>query len=133
MPSRLKTTLALGAALGVTTFAFASVAVAGDPPSSGRIPCKGDSTADVRLRIDVDDSGRFNVVGVVFSDDSDIWSWRMLHNDDVSYKGEVQAKAADLSFRIQRSMVDLAGTDDIVFRAVNQTTNEVCRAEVVVD
>lgn len=133
MPPRLKTTLALGAVLGAGAITLAPFATAGEPTGSGRVDCKGTSTADVRLRVDPDGEGRFDVSGVVFSDDEDVWSWRMLHNDDVSYKGEVQAKDADRSFKISRSMVDLDVPDDVVFRAVNQSTDEVCRAEVVVD
>mgnify|MGYP003705466435 CR=1 FL=1 len=98
-----------------------------------RLDCKGSSTADVWLRVEPDGAGRFDVYGTVYSDDSDVWSWRMLHNDDLSYKGEVQASDNEKSFRIQRSMVDLAGVDDIVFRAANTATDEVCRAEVEVD
>lgn len=133
MLTRLKTTLTIGALVGAS-FLLAPAAVAGDEViGSGRVECKADSDAEVRLRVEVDEEGRFNVIGVVFSDDVDIWSWRMLHNDDVSYKGEVQAEDADRSFRIQRSMVDLPGRDDIVFRAVNQSTDEVCRAQLEID
>lgn len=128
MPPRLKTALALGASAAALSAVLAPQAYA-DGSTAPRISCKGSSTADVRLRVDSDGDGRFTVVGVVFSDDSDVWSWRMVHNDDVSYKGEVQAKDADKSFRIQRSMVDLYGNDDIVFRAVNTVTDEVCRYE----
>lgn len=89
-------------------------------------PCSASSTN--RLRVSLDDDGRLQVIGVVWSDDDDFWQWRFKHNGDVSAAGSVKANDdASRSFRIVRTMVDLPGTDGISFRAENQRTGEVCR------
>lgn len=67
----------------------------------------------------------------MWSDDEDTWDWKMKHDGDVSADGEVQAKDADKSLKITRSMVNFAGPDSFVFRAENRRTDEVCRAELV--
>ncbi len=73
-------------------------------------------------------TGVLEVVGVVFSDGEDKWSWKFKHDDDFSAKGEVAAKEreVDRSFRIVRSMINFVGTDLVTFRAENETTGEVC-------
>ena len=86
--------------------------------------CK--KTSDVKLKAEPDGTGVITVTAVVFSQDDDVWDWRLKRNDEVSAKGSVKAKDADRSFRIIRSMVDPAGTDDIGFRAQNTATGEVC-------
>jgi hypothetical protein len=71
---------------------------------------------------------RFDVVGAVFSNDDDVWSWKLRHNGDLSFWGEVRARDdIDRSFRVTRTMLNLSGTDDVVMRAENQNTGEVCR------
>lgn len=89
--------------------------------------CQGSSR--VKLRTTLMTNGEIEVVGVVFSDDDDAWTWKFKHNDDFSFMGEVKAKDADRSFRVVRFMVDLYGADDVLFRAVNQKTGEACKAE----
>ncbi|MGZ4447121.1 MAG: hypothetical protein ACXVWZ_10035 [Nocardioides sp.] len=85
-----------------------------------------------KLRVGpADDDGRLQAVGIVWSDDNDVWSWKFKHNGDVSFDGDVRARDADQSFRISRVMVDLAGPDTIVFRAENDNNGEVCRGSVV--
>lgn len=91
--------------------------------------CSGPSA--YKLRVMLDENDRLDVVGVVWSNDDDLWSWRFRHNDDLSAKGEVRSNGdADRSFRIQRTMYDFPGTDNVVFRAENQRTGEVCRGEL---
>ncbi|MBC9733862.1 hypothetical protein [Nocardioides marmotae] len=87
--------------------------------------CQGDSR--VKLRTTLMTNGEIEVVGVVFSDDDDLWSWKFKHNDDFSFMGDVRAKDADRSFRIVRFMIDLGGPDDVLFRAQNQKTGEACK------
>ncbi|MEE3127269.1 MAG: hypothetical protein VX494_08655 [Actinomycetota bacterium] len=100
-----------------------------DDKQKTKVGCRGDSTSDVKLKAVLDaDQGIITVTGVVFSDDDDVWEWRMLHNGSVSAKGSVKAKDADRSFRIIRDMIDFSGTDEIGFRADNTVTGEVCRA-----
>lgn len=93
-----------------------------------RISCDGKS--DVRLRVSAIDgnNNRFAVVGAVFSDDDDTWSWKLRHDGDLSADGEVKARDdIDRSFRISRTMLDYPGTDDVSFRAENERTGEVCK------
>jgi len=89
-----------------------------------------DAASTYKLKVVTEDDGRLTVIGIVWSNDNDVWSWRLKHNGDVSYSGDVKAKDADQSFRIVRSMVDWSGPDTIVFRAQNDDTGEVCRGEV---
>ena len=84
-------------------------------------------TSEVKLKIEPESTGVIQVTGVVFSDDSDTWDWRMKHNDDNSAKGTVKAKDADKSFKIVRDMADFSGPDEIEFRAQNNATGEVCK------
>lgn len=93
-----------------------------------RIHCDGPS--DVRLRVSQTDGNtdRFDVVGAVFSDDDDVWSWKLRHNGDLSFWGDVRARDdIDRSFRVQRTMLDVSGTDTVFFRAENEQTGEVCK------
>ena len=72
---------------------------------------------------------RLSVVGTVWSSDSDAWDWKFKHNGEVAFDGRARGNEdSDLSFRVTRTMFDGYGTDDIVFRAENQRTGEVCRA-----
>lgn len=89
--------------------------------------CSGASA--VKIRATVMSDGEIEVVGVVWSDDEDTWSWKFKHNGDFSFMGEVKAKDADRSFRIVRSMADLAGEDDVLFRAENNRTGEICKLQ----
>ncbi|MDN4175142.1 hypothetical protein QWY28_19410 [Nocardioides sp. SOB77] len=87
--------------------------------------CEGASTA--KIRVTVMSNGELEVVGVVWSSDEDVWAWKFKHNGDFSYMGEVKAKDADRSLRVVRFMADLAGTDEVFFRAENTSTGEVCK------
>lgn len=128
------------AALGVAPGAAASDGgtakdVAADVPQGftfdGEVdasPCE--KSSKVKLKVDQDADGRLVVAGIVWSDDADLWEWRFRHNDDTSAKGEIKAKDGEKSFRVVRTMVNLNGPDNVVFRAVNTVTSEVCRAEL---
>lgn len=117
----------LGLALSAAALSVAPSATAsGD--ETGRGDCDGSS--DVRLRLIDDDSGRLDVTGSILSGDDNFWSWKMRHDDDVSAKGETRLRADDRALRIERTMIDAFGQDDIVFRAEDQTTGEVCRVEI---
>ncbi|WP_395658001.1 hypothetical protein [Nocardioides sp.] len=98
-----------------------------------RDTCDPGSASHAKLRVDTldDNSSRLMVVGTVWSDDSDVWAWRLKHNGDLSDDGKARGdEDTDLSFRVIRSMINFNGTDDIVFRAENQRTGEVCRTTV---
>jgi len=101
-----------------------------DTQSSAWGNCQGASK--VKLRTTFMTNAEIEVVGVVFSEDDDVWSWKFKHNGDFSFMGEVKAKDADRSFRIVRSMLDLSGPDVVLFRAENDKTGEVCKVEAAV-
>ena len=99
-------------------------------PDQEFFPCTGTST--VKVKVEADALGGLLVTGVVFSDGEDRWPWKFKHDDDFSFRGEVRAKEreVDRSFRVVRSMVNFDGTDVVTFRAENETTAELCVAEL---
>lgn len=119
--------LALGAAAlsGVSALAKDGGAAKDGP---ARVDCSQSSEVRLNVRPIDGNSDRFEVVGAVFSADDDIWEWKMRHDGDVSAQGDVRARDdIDRSFRVSRTMLDFPGTDNVVFRAENQRTGEVCR------
>jgi hypothetical protein len=119
----------LSSVLGAAALAIAPFAVAGDDDGVARGACSQTSTK--RLRVVPDEEGRLDVIGVVWSQDDDLWEWRMTHDGDISARGEVRADGdADRSFRIKRSMLDFPGTDVIAFKAENTRTGETCFVKV---
>jgi hypothetical protein len=97
-----------------------------------RDQCGAGTDSRAKLKVDTLDgnSTRLSVVGVVFSDDDDVWEWRMRHNGELSFDGRARGREdVDLAFRVSRTMINWDGQDTIVFRAENTRTGEVCRAE----
>jgi hypothetical protein len=95
--------------------------------------CGAGTATRAKLKVDTLDGNdsRLSVVGAVWSDDGDVWLWKLKHNGDVSDDGRARGNEdTDLSFRVIRTMINFYGEDDIVFRAENQRTGEVCRAVV---
>jgi len=120
--------LVLGAAALATPSAFA-----GDGGAAKDEVVKKDCRADsvVKLRITARDNGRLEAIATVWSDDTDVWSWRLRHQGDLSDEGLVKAKDADKSFKVSRTMIDVGGSnvpDSATFRAQNEQTGEVCKA-----
>jgi hypothetical protein len=93
-------------------------------------PCEDASR--VKLRVTAEPDGELEVVGVVYSEGEDSWTWKFKHDDDFSARGRVIAKEreVDRSFRIVRSMFNFDGPDLITFRAVNDATGELCVQEL---
>ena len=81
-----------------------------------------------KLKVKTDD-GRLEVEGEV---DSNVagqrWAWTLRHNGSVSDRGASTTTARSGSFDVERRMVDLAGTDAVVFRAVHD--GQTCRGVV---
>lgn len=125
--------IVLSLTLGAAALVSAPIAFAGDggnATDNGPVRKNCDGSADVRLNAKAIDGNadRFEVIGAVFSPDDDVWSWKLRHNGDLSFWGDVRARDdIDRSFRISRTMLDVGGVDDVVFRAENQRTGEVCR------
>lgn len=129
MSPRSLLVVTLSSVLGAAALATAPFAVAGDDDGVARGACSDTSTK--RLRVVLNDEGRLDVIGVVWSNDSDLWDWRMLHDGDVSFRGEIRADGeTDRAFRIKRTMLDFPGTDIIAFKAENQRTGETCFVKV---
>jgi hypothetical protein len=93
-----------------------------------------DDCSDVstyKLKVSIDDDARLSVVAAVFSENDDVWSWKLRHNGDLSASGEVKARDdIDRSFRVVRTMGNFDGPDWIAFRAENETTGEVCKGDL---
>jgi hypothetical protein len=89
--------------------------------------CSG--AADWEMRARWDDDHRIEVRGEVdHTRSGQTWTWKIKHNGSVSAQGRAVARSGE--FEVRRSLVDLAGTDHCVFRAVRITTGEVCRGAI---
>lgn len=120
----------LSLVLSAAALALAPGAVAGDGGTVKDVTgCEKDSKA--KLKVELQDDNRFEVTGIVWSDDEDIWDWKFKHNGEVAFDGDVKAKDEDKSFKIVRPMVNFSGPDTFVFRAQNRQTEEICRVDVV--
>lgn len=81
-----------------------------------------------KLKVQSDD-GRLEVEAEVDSNRrGQVWRWSIRHNGSLSRRGTATTVGASGSFSIERRLVDLAGTDRIVFRAVRGS--QVCRGVV---
>lgn len=123
--SGLAVTACLAGAVAVA--APATSAHAGDDDRVIRTgSCSG--VADWKLKVKTDD-GRLEVEGEVDSNRSgQTWRWTIAHNGSVSYRGTGVTAGRSGSFSVERRIVDLAGTDRVVFRAVRGS--QVCRGVV---
>lgn len=132
----------LSLSLGLAALAMAPTATAteggpakGDHVNLRTAPVKdGARCTDLsrsRLRVVSDDDGVLLATGMVWTQGTDRWAWRFLHNSDLSARGEAKAHSGKgLAFQVTRSMVNLIGPDHFVFRARNHTDGEVCRVDV---
>ena len=121
--------------LAVAVVAAASlVTVAGPAEASGGddIVKRGNCarTTDWKLKVGRED-GRFEVEGEIDSNrNGQTWGWLIRHNGSVSARGTRTTQAPSGSFEVRRLLVNLPGTDTIVFRATNTRNGEVCRGVV---
>jgi hypothetical protein len=137
--TRLARALAVGAALAGLGVGTVGVGTAGaaqvDHPSSLRgdddrvIRTGGCSAgADWKLKVKTDD-GRLEVEGEIDSNTAgQRWRWTLRHNGSMSDRGVATTTARSGSFEVERTVVDLAGTDTLAFRAVRD--GQVCRGVV---
>ncbi|MCB8956806.1 MAG: hypothetical protein H6529_10040 [Nocardioides sp.] len=92
--------------------------------------CDTGTATHAKLKVETLDGNdtRLRVTGIVWSTDDDIWAWRLKHNGEGSDDGRARGdEDSDLAFRVIRTMINFYGPDDVVFRAENQRTGEVCR------
>ncbi len=95
--------------------------------------CDRSTVTRSKLRVDRINGNNFRVqvIGVVFSDDTDMWDWKIRRNGDDVFDGRARGREdSDLAFRVSRIMIDFSGPDDVVFRAENMRTGEVCRTSI---
>ena len=124
----IATGAAAAACLATVTLA-AGVAPA-DARGDDRIIKEGDCSgrADWKLKVKTDD-GRLEVEGEVDSNvNGQVWSWLFKHNGSVTARGTATTVAPSGSFEVERRMVNLAGTDRIVFKA--EHNGQTCRGVV---
>ena len=119
------------AALALVTTATllpATSASAADGDVIRRGNCSG--TADWKLKASPE-NGRIEVEGEVDSNRvGQRWSWRILHNGDLSARGTKTTVAPSGSFEVRRVVVNAKGADQIGFRARNVRSGQVCRGSL---
>ena len=77
------------------------------------------------------ENGRIQVEGEVDSNKvGQSWNWRIVHNGSLSASGTATTTAPSGSFEVRRLLVNLAGSDSIVFRAHNPKSDETCRGSL---
>lgn len=101
-------------------------ATAGDD----RVERQGSCSDNARWKLKVKtDNGRLEVEGEVDSNQTgQSWKWKIRHNGSVSAKGKASTTGPSGSFTVQRRVVDLQGTDKIVF--VARHSGQICRGVV---
>lgn len=116
--------LALGA--GLVLLGAHSPAVAGDDRVERTGACSEGARWDLKVKTD---DGRLEVEGEVDSNQNgQDWSWKFRHNGSVSARGTATTAGPSGSFSVERRLVDLQGTDKIVF--VARHDGETCRGVV---
>lgn len=129
MHGHMMRTAVAALALVTTTALFAGPAEA---KSDRRVEKHGNCSmrADWKLKVKTDD-GRLEVEGEVDSNRrGQTWRWFFRHNGSVTARGVRQTAGRSGSFSVERKMVNLRGTDRIIFRAVRPATGEICRGVV---
>jgi hypothetical protein len=128
-PSKSSPTRIAAVALsGAVLVGFAAPALAADADVIRRGSCSGNS--DWKIKASPQDN-RIEVEGEVDSNVSDQnWKWKLLHNGEVSARGNATTGGRSGSFDVRRLMVDLSGTDRIGWRATNPVTDEVCKGSL---
>jgi hypothetical protein len=105
----------------ITSLTLASPATASHgSDDDDRVIRTGSCTGGERWKLKVKtDDGRLEVEGEVDSNVSgQKWAWRIKHNGSVSAQGTSTTTSRSGSFSVERKIVDLQGTDRVVFKAV---------------
>ena len=120
-------TSAAALALGLTV-AGAAPALAKDGDVTHQGSCSG--SASWKLKASPEDH-RIEVEGEVdVNRNGQAWHWRILHNGNVSARGNATTHAPSGSFSVRRLLVNAAGTDTIGWRAHNMNTGQTCRGHL---
>jgi len=128
MTRRTRTTAgALITTLVAAALVTAAPAFAGDGDDDEVIregSCTGSTDWKVKAK---SDDGRIEFEGEIDSNrNGQAWSWKIKHNGSVSAKGTSTTTGPSGSFEVERRLTNLAGTDQLVFKAKNPSSGEVC-------
>ena len=116
--------------VGCALLPLALVAPAAASGDDDRVELRGSCSgrAEWKLRVRPDD-GRLEVEAEVDSDRTgQRWAWKLRHNGSVTARGHSRTSGSSGSFDVERTIVDLAGTDEVRFRATYG--RPVCRGVV---
>ncbi len=129
-PRRIGRSVVVGLALVGAVGAGTTAASARSGDDDDRVIRTGACTAgaDWKLKVKTDD-GRLEVEGEI---DSNVagqrWRWTLRHNGSITERGTGTTGGRSGSFEVERTIVDLAGTDTVTFRATRD--GQVCRGVV---
>lgn len=118
----------------VTLLVGWTVSVGAAPASAhhgdDRVIAEGACSQGARWKLKVKtDDGRLEVEGEIDSNRTgQRWKWTIRHNGSVSARGAASTSGRSGSFEVERMLVDLAGTDAVLFRASH--AGQVCRGVV---
>lgn len=135
-PSQRLTVLPLAAVATGLAAALATGTVLAAPAhasgSDARVQRSGNCTGSTDWKIKAKpDDGRVEVEAEIDSNRTgQRWTWTLRHNGGTSANGSSVTRGPSGSFSVERRLVDDAGSDSFVFRAVNPRSGEVCVASV---
>ena len=122
--------IAGGLLLSIAAIALPAATLAKDGDIRKTAACSGAST--VKLKIGARDGG-FEVEGEVDQNrNAKRWNWTMTNDGAQFASGSALTQAPSGSFSVERRTANGAGSDTIVFRAVNPASGEVCRIAATV-
>jgi len=111
---------------GVVSLGTAVASAHDDDEVRAEGSCSRRATWELKVKTD---DGRLEVEGEIDSNRSgQRWKWAMRHNGSVSARGWARTSGSSGSFDVERLLVDLAGTDVMIFRATYK--GQVCRGVV---
>lgn len=102
-------------------------AMAGDDDRVERTgACSEGARWDLKVKTD---DGRLEVEGEIDSNRAgQVWAWRMRHNGSIAARGTATTSGPSGSFSRERRLVNLRGTDRVVF--VARHNGQICRGVV---
>jgi hypothetical protein len=133
MPSLLSRAVAAvlvtaGLSLSSAGLAAADRGGGGGPEVERQGTCSG--SAHWKLKAKPDD-GRLKIEAEVDANRvGQVWSWRILHDGFVSFRGTRTTQAPSGSFSVERRVVNMSGPDSIGFRARNHASGQTCRGHL---
>jgi hypothetical protein len=121
----------LVAALGLTWSAagVASASHGGGSDVERRGGCSGQATWKLKVK---PNDGRLQVEAEIDANRrGQVWTWRILHDGYLSYRGTKTTRGPSGSFSVERRLVDMAGSDTIGLRARSHASGQTCRGHLV--